>query len=239
MAIVTQARTAKPQRPVTYERVYVWELGIRAFHWINAAAMTVLFLTGLYISSPTFSSTSGPNATPMMALVRLVHFAAAFVFAVALAWRLYFFFFGNQYSRSGFPAVWRSIWWKQLTRQSLDYLRLRFGHPHLEHNALAGLSYALCVIGLGWLQVFTGFALYSESNPGGIMDRLFGWVLPLFGGSFRTHMWHHLFAWGFLAFVIVHIYIVFLDSRQYRNGLISSMITGFKFRAREEDTDER
>ena len=46
----------------------------------------------------------------------------------------------------------------------------------------------------------------------------------------RTHAWHHLFAWGFLWFIILHVYIVILDSRQYRNGLIGSMIHGNKFR---------
>jgi hypothetical protein len=42
---------------------------------------------------------------------------------------------------------------------------------HLGHNALAGLSYTIFVIGLGWLQILTGLALYSETNPGGFWDR--------------------------------------------------------------------
>jgi Ni,Fe-hydrogenase I cytochrome b subunit len=31
------------------------------------------------------------------------------------------------------------------------------------------------------------------------------------------------------TFVILHVYIVLYDSTQYRNGLISAMITGRKF----------
>ena len=77
----------------------------------------------------------------------------------------------------------------------------------------------------------------SESNSGGFWDGLVGWVIPLMGGSFRTHMWHHFFAWLFIVFAIVHVYIVILDSRQYRNGLIGSMITGMKFRADDEIID--
>jgi len=100
---------------------------------------------------------------------------------------------------------------------------------HLGHNALGGLAYTTLVIGLGWLQILSGLALYSESNPGGFWDHLVGWMIPLFGGSYRMHMWHHLFAWGFIVFAIVHVYIVLYDDRQYKNGLLSSMVAGFKF----------
>jgi Ni/Fe-hydrogenase 1 B-type cytochrome subunit len=54
-------------------------------------------------------------------------------------------------------------------------------------------------------------------------------VLPLLGGSFRTHMWHHAFAWGFVVFAILHVYIILYDSTQYGNGLITSIISGYKF----------
>ena len=54
-------------------------------------------------------------------------------------------------------------------------------------------------------------------------------MIPLLGGSFRVHMWHHLFAWGFLVFAILHVYIVLYDSVQFRNGLLTSMISGRKF----------
>lgn len=42
-------------------------------------------------------------------------------------------------------------------------------------------------------------------------------------------MWHHLFAWGFVVFLIVHLYMIFFDSARYNNGLLSSMISGDKF----------
>ena len=196
-------------------------------------------MTGLYIADPIFSASGQAPDVPVMGRFRQVHFAAAYVFTAAFLWRISWFFLGNKYARSGVPYFWRPSWWRNLFRQALDYLRLDFGHRHLGHNALAGLSYTIGVIGLGWAQILTGFALYSESNPGGWLGRLFGWVIPLCGGSFRTHMWHHLFAWGFVVFTILHVYIVLLDARQYRNGLLVSMITGYKFRrVREEQESE-
>lgn len=219
-----------PEADARYERLYVWEWPIRLFHWVNALAITVLFATGLMIADPALTATGEPFEVSVMGTIRMVHFAAAYVMLVGFLVRLYWFLVGNVHARSGFPYFWRLRWWRNLWRQCLDYLKFDFGHPHLGHNALAGLSYVVLVIGLGCLQMATGFAMLSESDPQGFWGSLVGWVIPLCGGSAHVHQWHHLFAWGFAVFVVLHLYIVFLDARQYRNGLIMSIITGFKFR---------
>lgn len=236
---MTQTVTAHRAKDGLFERVYVWQWPVRVFHWVNAASITVLFATGLYIAHPVLSNSGEAYDNFLMARIRQIHFIAAYVFLVAFLWRIYWFWFGNKYCRSGFPYLWRPSWWKNLFGQAWGYLRGNFGRAHMGHNALAGLTYTIFAIGLGWAQIFTGFALYGESNPGGFWDTLVGWVIPLLGGSFQTHMWHHLFSWGFLVFVIAHVYIVLLDTRQYNNGLISSMIAGWKYRrAGEHDDDE-
>ena len=33
--------------PQAYRRIYVWELPVRAFHWLNALAIVTLGVTGL------------------------------------------------------------------------------------------------------------------------------------------------------------------------------------------------
>jgi Ni/Fe-hydrogenase 1 B-type cytochrome subunit len=96
------------------------------------------------------------------------------------------------------------------------------------HNALAGFSY-LGFLAMCGFEGVTGFALYGESNPGGFWDRVFGWTAPLMGGSFRVHMWHHLFAWLMIVFVLFHVYIVLYDVFLYRDGLIDSIIAGPKW----------
>lgn len=212
------------------ERVYVWEWPVRLLHWTNAAAITALFITGLLISNPTLTSEGPAWEVMTVATIRKIHYISAFVFLIGFLCRVYWFFFGNTHARSGMPRFWRADWWRGLTAQAKEYLTFEFGTPDLGHNALAGLSYTFFIIGLGLLQMLTGFAMYSENSPDGFWAGLTGWVLPLLGGSAQVHVWHHLFAWGFLVFVILHTYIVFLDARQYRNGLIRSMITGFKIR---------
>jgi len=236
-AVVPAGPLDPASRPhVLYRRRYVWQWPVRIFHWVNATAVTVLFSTGLYVAWPRLAPAGEAYGNNVMGLVRMIHFAAGLLFLVNFLWRIYWFWMGNNYARSGFPMYWKAAWWRDLRQQVTDYLRLRRGHVHLGHNALAGLSYSLFVIGLGWAQIVTGLALYSESHPGGRLDRLVGWVLPLLGGSMSTRMWHHLFAWGFVVFAILHVYIVFYDGLQFRNGLVGSIVSGEKF-YREGDLD--
>ncbi len=212
-----------------FRRKYVWSWPIRIFHWVNAAAIISLFFTGLYISQPQLAPAGEAYNNFVMANVRMIHFASAFIFVINFFWRMYWFWMGSKYARSGFPFFWKKSWWQDLFRQVMDYIKLEKGHIHMGHNALGGLAYTFGVIGLGWLQILTGMAMYSESNPKGIIASLTGWVIPLSGGSFQVHMWHHLFAWGFIVFSIIHIYIVIYDGQVYKNGLVTSMVSGVKF----------
>jgi Ni/Fe-hydrogenase 1 B-type cytochrome subunit len=231
------ARTIKPFDPKDlaahperfFRREYVWQLPVRITHWVTAASLMTLFATGLYIASPLFSPIGEPAHHFLMGRVRQVHFAAAMIFLFSFLLRICWFWLGNNYARSGVPMIWRTSWWRDLFTQAADYLKLDRGHVHLGHNALGGAVYSFFVVFLGWVQIFTGLAMYSETNPGGFLNRWFGWVLPMLGGSFHTRMIHHLVAWAFPIFAMLHIYIVIYDSTQYGNGLINSIVSGHKF----------
>jgi Ni/Fe-hydrogenase 1 B-type cytochrome subunit len=212
-----------------FRRAYIWQLPVRITHWVNAACITTLFLTGLYIGTPILTTSGEPANHFLMGRIRQIHFAAGIIFAISFLVRVYWFWAGNNYARSGFPMVWKKNWWRDLFQQLMDYLRLQRGHVHLGHNAFGGSAYTFFVILLGLVQIFTGMALFSEVNPGGPLNKLFGWVIPLLGNSYNTHMIHHLVAWAFPIFALLHIYIVTYDSTQYGNGLITSIISGYKF----------
>lgn len=231
MATAAPIRTPLPEAPseMVYGRRYVWEFPVRLTHWMTALSLTVLFATGLYISSPVLAPNGEAANHFVMGRVRQVHFAAGYVLFFSFLIRSYWFWVGNNYARSGFPFVWRASWWNDLRKQALAYLHLERGHVHLGHNALAGLAYTVFIIFLGWADILTGFALYSESNPGGFWDRLVGWMIPMLGGSYQAHMIHHLVAWSFVVFLIFHLYVVLFDSHQYKNGLITSIVAGYKF----------
>jgi Ni/Fe-hydrogenase 1 B-type cytochrome subunit len=208
---------------------YVWELPVRLTHFVTAVAITVLFGTGLFIAWPVVSSTGEPYNNFLLGRFREFHFLAGYALLLSFIVRGYWFIVGNKYARSGVPKPWQAHWWKALIDQTIEYMKVERGKAHLGHNSLAGLSYFVLVGGVGLAQIITGFALYGETNKGGFWDRLCGWVIPLLGGSFTTRMWHHTFAWLFVVFVLVHLYMTIFGSIRFRNGLISSIVSGDKF----------
>jgi Ni/Fe-hydrogenase 1 B-type cytochrome subunit len=174
-----------------------------------------------------------------MGRIREVHFIFAYALTVSMLLRVYWFFLGNNFARSGFPFVWRASWWKAIFGQLLEYTSVKRVPIRLGYNALQGASYT-AVIAIGFFQMLTGFALYSQVNPGGFWNRLTGWVIPLLGGPFQTHTWHHLATWGFVLFAIFHIYVVIYTSQLYGNGLVDAMVSGFKFYGKGDvDSEQR
>jgi Ni/Fe-hydrogenase 1 B-type cytochrome subunit len=212
-----------------FGRKYVWQLPVRLTHWANAIAIAFLFCTGMYIASPVLMPTGEAWKSFLMGKVRLIHFSFAYLLLCGWLLRSYWFWVGNNYARSGFPMVWKKVWWEDLGQQGWRYLKTTPGAPHLGHNSLAGLSYTLIVVMTGAFQLVTGFALYSEIHPHGFWGHAVGWVIPLLGGPQTTRTWHHMAAWMFLVFFIVHVYIVLFDGVNFRSGLISSMVSGFKY----------
>ena len=218
------------------ESRYVWESPIRIAHWILTLSIVALLATGFFIAWPWASLQGEATYAFLMGRVRQIHFIAGYFLLAAFVIRIYWFFMGNNYARSGFPFFWRVSWWRDLVEQAWEYLTIHITSRFVGHNQLGALSYLICVAGMGGAEIATGFAMYGESNPGGFWSKIFGWVLPLCGGSYRVHQWHHVFAWGILLFIFVHIYIVVLDSIYLDNGMVGSIFTGRKY-VRETDAD--
>jgi len=215
-------------RELHYGRKYVWELPLRISHWVNAVSIAVLFATGLFIATPALTPPGEAYNNFWMGRMREFHFLFGFALILGVLIRVYWFFVGNNYARSGFPMFWKLDWYKAVIGQVIEYTKLERGHIHVGHNSLAGLSYTAFFAMCGFEGV-TGMALYAESNPGGFWDRMVGWTIPLLGGSFRVHTWHHLVAWFIVVFTMFHLYIAIYDTQLYKNGLIDAIIAGPKF----------
>ena len=81
-------------RKAPLREVYVWQLPVRIFHWVNAFVITVLCITGYIIGDPpAIMHSTAPEANYWFGWVRLAHFIAAFIFVVNFAVRIYWFFF--------------------------------------------------------------------------------------------------------------------------------------------------
>jgi Ni/Fe-hydrogenase 1 B-type cytochrome subunit len=227
---VTDIFRANGGAPVEYRRVYVWEMPVRAYHWINAIALTLLCITGFLIGHPVrIAYASEAYQQYWFGWVRFIHFASAYVYVFNFAARIYWGFVGNKYARwINFFPVTKAQQQEIADVIKTDILQVKMhGEISTGHNSLAALIYFLTFLAFCF-QTITGFALYS-SMSNAWLPRMFKWVVPLMGGEFSVRFWHHLFLWFFVTFVIVHIYLSFYHDYIEGRGTVSSIIGGWKF----------
>jgi len=218
----------------TYDRVYVWQAPVRMYHWVNASCVFLLVATGLIIGRPpAFMSAAEASGSYWFGWVRFLHYVAAFLMSAAFVVRVYWMFAGNKYARwdafipnsltmftRQLREAWSVLWVDilQIQKEPIDYVG---------HNGLAAFSYF--VIFLSTLfQIGTGFALYAPmSSFWGV--HLVAWVSPLMGGDAIVRLWHHAFAWVFVMFTMIHVYLSIFHDMTEGKGEISSIITGARF----------
>lgn len=207
-------------------KVYVWELPVRIFHWVNVLSILALILTGIYIGNPFIGSSVPEEAyySYVMGWARYIHFFAAFIFTANIILRVYWFFKGNKYAKTN---PFKKAFWSDVLETTKFYLFLKNKKKHTPgHNSLAQLGYII-FIGLGSLiMILTGIYLYFEpqfqSIPVAKLGALFG------GDSFSVRSFHHIVAWGFIIFMVIHVYLAIREDWLSKNGTISSIFTGYK-----------
>ena len=231
-------------RPLARERgnftwVYLWGAPLRAMHWIAAASILVLIVTGFYVGRP-YATTSGEaSAHFLMGRMRFVHFTAAAVLVMTGIVRFYWLFAGNRFER--FPALFpftpHNL--RNLGRTAWSYLTIsEKGAPlYVGHNPLQQLGYTMLYL-VAVIMVVTGFTLYGQSNPGGLIHQMFGWVSPLLGGLQTVRLVHHALTYYFIIFIIIHVYFGVHADYVERAGVISSIITGGQYIAGNDDYED-
>lgn len=211
-------------------RVYVWELPVRIYHWLNALCIFALIVTGFYIGDPlAILNSSEPANRFTMGWIKTIHFVAAYLFFFNFVFRIYWGFVGNKYAdwknfiptnRKYFKEMWHVL--------KMDILMLR-GKEHMAvgHNAVAGFTYFFTFI-LFLVQCITGFGLYAAMSDFWFA-KLWAWVPYMFGGDILLRQIHHWAMWFFILFTVVHVYLVFYHDYVEGRGEVSSMFGGWKF----------
>ncbi|MDR2188811.1 MAG: Ni/Fe-hydrogenase, b-type cytochrome subunit [Azonexus sp.] len=209
--------------------VYVFEAPVRVWHWINALAITVLALTGYFIGKPLPTMPGEASDHFLMGYIRFAHFTAGYILAIGLLGRIYWAIVGNYHARELFwLPVTNLAYWREVFRMLLWYLFIAARpNQYVGHNPMGRFMmftmYLLVVI----FMICTGFALYGEgAQAGSWANRLFGWVIPLFGSSQDVHSWHRLGMWVMVSFVMLHIYAAIRDDIMSRQSMVSTMISG-------------
>ena len=221
------------------EPVYVYEAPVRLWHWVMMVAMFVLAGTGYLIGSPPPAIGGEAAFTYMFGYIRMTHFIAAMVFAIAFLVRIYWAFVGNHSSRALFIVpVWSGSWWRGLFDQMLYYLFLKKESKlWVGHNPLAQFAmFAMYALGAIFI-IITGLALYSEQwGWGSLPMSLMGWVFVLFGDPQMVRTLHHLAMWYLVLFAVVHMYMVFREDIMSGESVIGTMTNGIRMFKREPRT---
>lgn len=236
-AVGLQREAPTPQG--RFQWVYLWGWPIRVMHWIAAASIVVLTVTGFYIHKPYFV-VPRPGPQPfLMGWMRVIHLGTASVLVMTAIVRTYWLFAGNKYERLRALFPFRRRDWVNLFRQVKFYLMIRPEQaPHyLGHNPLQQLSYT-GIYGAAAVMVVTGFALYGQSNPGGFFYTLTNWIVPLLGGLQIVRWVHHVFTWAFLIFIPIHVYLAIRADVLETGGTVSSIVTGGRFVPADQHFDD-
>jgi len=215
---------------IRYRRIYVWELPVRAFHWINGFCVLILCVTGYLIGHP-FAVTYAQEASQQywFGWVRFIHFTAAWIFTINFAARIYWGFAGNRYAswKAFIPTSPKCV--KEIIEVlKIDILQTRLQGPiHVGHNRLAGTIYFMTFF-VFLFQVLSGFGLYSSMSSS-LPAKACAWVVTFMGGDFAVRQWHHAMLWFYIPFTMIHVYLVFYHDYVEGRGTTSSMVGGWKF----------
>jgi len=231
---------------VQMQRVNVWDVPTRVFHWVNFLAVMILMFVGLVML---FKSELGISSVEAKIGLKTLHVTVGYVFVVNFVWRIIWGFIGNRYAR------WTAVLPGPGTgRQLRAYLAsMKAGRPqqYAGHNPAARLSISIIYLVLlvmattGLIRAGTDIYYpplgvfmadyvaaegvdaaavrpYDESN---VDPERFS-QLKEFKKPFGLV---HIYTSYFLMFlVVVHIgSVVFAEIRE-GNGLVSAMLSGRK-----------
>lgn len=212
--------------------VYVYEWPVRLWHWVNAACILVLCVTGWFIASP-LPSMDYAEATFqfVMGYMRFAHFAAAQILTVGFFGRIYWAIVGNHHAKQLFYVpILNKHWWKEVVFELRWYMFLE-AEPkkYVGHNPLAQIAmFFFMTLGITFM-LLTGWALYAEgAGQGSLPDLVMGWLIGLVGNTQILHSLHHLGMWFIVVFMIVHIYAAIREDIMSRQSMVSTMISGHR-----------
>ena len=211
------------------ERVRIWEWPVRLSHWLIAASIVVLAVTGIYIGNPFFATSGEATRHFAMATMKAVHFWAAMVFIVAVLGRVLWMFAGNPYarwkeflpvSRERLAGIWPTVaFYAFLRRRPPDFIG---------HNPVAGATYTVVFL-LYFLMIATGLALASANAALDSPLAAFSFLIAWLGGLQTARFVHHVAMWLILGFVAHHVWSAFLIASVEKKGLMESIFSGYKF----------
>jgi thiosulfate reductase cytochrome b subunit len=199
------------------KRVELYSLYERIWHWLQAAAILVLSVTGMEIHAPERLTLLG------FAAASQVHEAAA-LFTIANGFLALFTHLATGAIRQYLPTP-RDVFtqgWLQARYYMVGIFR---GEPHpfargpqRKLNILQQITYLMILNLLLPAQIVTGALLWEAARVPTLVERL--------GGLSAIATVHVAAAWLFIAFIVMHVYLTTTGPSPLAH--IRSMITGYE-----------
>ena len=216
----------------TRQPIKEWSVPIRINHWGMVISIFTLIVTGFYIAGP-FTVYEGETVKKFfMGDVRFIHILFGVFLSFIFIWRVYLAFF------SKFHADWKDFFaftdWPNTIKQ-LKFYTLVSKEP-AEHKYLYGPMQSLAYGGLMVMILFivlTGVILMGAGYHAGLTALVYKMVKPfenLMGGLAMVRWIHHILTWCFILFIVVHIYMAFWYDVMFKQGTVSSMISGIVYK---------
>ncbi|MBB4370715.1 Ni/Fe-hydrogenase 1 B-type cytochrome subunit [Bradyrhizobium sp. cir1] len=184
---------------------------VRLWHWVNAAAILMLSLTGYVIGTGTPAMSGEASGNFLFGYIRFAHFSAGYVLSIGFLLRIYWALIGTAHAMQIFwVPLWRKCFWREVYHEIRRYAFLTVEpERRVGPNRLAQLAMFFMFTQTITFMVVTGFALYGQgAGTDSWQYKLFGWVFSISPNSQDVHTWHHLGLWVIVTFALVHIYAV-------------------------------
>lgn len=211
--------------------IYIYEAPIRVWHWLNAAAVVVLAVSGYLIGTPLPSYTGDPSTVYVMAWIRLSHLAAGHLFAVLWVARIWWAFAGNAFARQLFmPPLWSATWTDGLVYQlAWNLFLVSKARRYTGLNPLAHVVMLVAFVVPSIVLLLTGYAMYAEiAGHDSWFYALFGWLSAVSPNTIDYHTIHRLSMWVMVGFIFAHIYTAVREDIVSRQSMVSTMLSGYR-----------
>ena len=181
------------------EKVLVHRLYVRVFHWLNAAAIVMMVMSGwkIYNASPIFESIEFPDSITLggwLGGALQWHFAAMWLFVVNLAIYLVLGIVTGHFRRKMFPVSPSAV-----ISDVGQALRGKLAHDSHDYNAVQKVFYigVICVL----LMTFvSGLVVWKSAQ-----FQALSWIV----GSYDTARIVHFAGMSLIcAFIVVHLALV-------------------------------
>jgi len=206
-------------------------VAIRINHWAMALSIFILIGTGFLIAYPITSLTGETWQKFCVGNIRCWHLFFGVLLTFLFLWRIYLAFF------SRFKADWADFFAflhiPNLVRQIKFYLLIEKEGP--PHRGLYGPMQSVAYLGLFAMVFFivlTGLILMGAGYHAGLTGLVYSILQPVgrwMGGLAMVRYIHHLLTWGFVLFVVVHVYMAFWYDAVLKEGTLSSMVSGYMY----------